>query len=189
MSSNNTVKVAINGCYGGFGLSREARVEFVVLKAIKDGKYTREQVEPIAKLIVKREDWKCKDKSLIDEKLKMLDQDIVVFLESLYKDANNIIYGEDEHLRSDPELIATIEALGSKANGTCAVIVIKEIPSEYKDCYTIKEYDGAECVICESSKLIAYKIKEFAPKFPTATMEEKDAILQEFINLATADRN
>lgn len=46
--------------------------------------------------------------------------------------------------RHDAILILAIEALGEKANGSCADIQVREIKG---DRYYIKEYDGSESVV------------------------------------------
>ena len=50
--------------------------------------------------------------------------------------------------RDDPKLVKCVETLGSKrASGTCANLVIVEIPDETN--YGIEEYDGVETVVNE----------------------------------------
>lgn len=51
----------------------------------------------------------------------------------------------DDISRSDPILITVIETLGKKANGYCASLDIRDLPSG--TLYRIDEYDGAESVI------------------------------------------
>ena len=82
------MKVVINRCYGGFGLSREA-YEFLGLP------------------------W----------------------------DGFGDKYNEE---RTDEKLIECVEKLGDKANGSCAELVVLEIPDDIE--YQIEEYDGAEWV-------------------------------------------
>ena len=55
----------------------------------------------------------------------------------------------DDVPRHDPHLIAAIEKLGARANGSCARIAIEEIQSGTP--YRIDEYDGMESVAtCDS---------------------------------------
>ena len=54
---------------------------------------------------------------------------------------NNIIYARDI-ARTDKDLIATIEALGPKANGLYANLQIRDLPEGTK--YVIDDYDGFE---------------------------------------------
>lgn len=51
----------------------------------------------------------------------------------------------DTSTRGDPILIQVIETLGSKANGRCADLSIKEIPDGSR--YDIDEYDGWEDIL------------------------------------------
>jgi hypothetical protein len=55
-------------------------------------------------------------------------------------------YGyDDEHDgydRADPDLVAAVETLGAKANGSCAKLKVVEIPDGTD--YEISEYDGNE---------------------------------------------
>ena len=54
------------------------------------------------------------------------------------------LYDEDE-IRTNPELIAMIEA-GEDVNGHCAKLEVVEIPDAATD-YYLDEYDGAESII------------------------------------------
>ena len=82
------IKVVINGCFGGFGLSREA-YDFLEIP------------------------W----------------------------DGFGYAYMND---RTNPKLIECIETLGKKANGSCANLIIVEVPDNV-DWY-IDEYDGSESI-------------------------------------------
>jgi len=54
-------------------------------------------------------------------------------------------YGYDfNNHRDDPKLVEAVEALGTKASGTCANLVIVEIPDDVE--WFIDEYDGWETV-------------------------------------------
>ncbi len=48
-------------------------------------------------------------------------------------------------LRTDPLLVAVVEAMGEKANGMCADLAIFELPKGAR--YRIDEYDGSERVM------------------------------------------
>lgn len=110
------MKIVINDCFGGFGLSDSAFEIFLDLKGIAWEKSAREDY-----------DW-CE-----------------------YYHAGHV--GEDEHYlysrtmtenRSDPDLVAVVEALGSKANGVYANLKVVEIPDGVE--WHISEYDGLEHV-------------------------------------------
>lgn len=112
-------KVAINRCFGGFGLSQEAFEKLLERKGV-----AYEKTEAKHKF---REDdsdyWKA---GHVDEDNAYL---------SYYHFCQN---------RSDPDLIAVIEEMGDSANGWAAEIAIVEIPDDVK--WHIHEYDGIEHV-------------------------------------------
>lgn len=52
-------------------------------------------------------------------------------------------YGySDDFYRDDPMLVACVEALGSKADGSCAKLKVVEIPADVN--WKISDYDGVE---------------------------------------------
>ena len=54
------------------------------------------------------------------------------------------VYGDPDEVRFDPQLVAYIEAFGSKRmSGSYAKLEIVEIPDNYTD-YELDEYDGIE---------------------------------------------
>tara|TARA_R110002167_G_scaffold130022_1_gene313386 strand:- start:5879 stop:6163 length:285 start_codon:yes stop_codon:yes gene_type:complete len=70
---------------------------------------------------------------------------------SLSEEAYNLLdmpwdgYGYDfNNHRDDPKLVEVVEALGTKASGTSANLVIVEIPDDVE--WYIDEYDGWETV-------------------------------------------
>jgi len=50
----------------------------------------------------------------------------------------------DDETRSDPRLVQVVEELGAKANGSCAKLKVVEIPDGTS--YSISEYDGMESI-------------------------------------------
>lgn len=64
-------------------------------------------------------------------------------------DLYNELSGKNEEYdwgipRNDPHLAMVVETLGEKANGSCADLVVRELPSG--TLYRINEYDGRECL-------------------------------------------
>lgn len=62
-------------------------------------------------------------------------------------DLYNELSGKNEEYdweipRNDPHLVMVVETLGKKANGSCADLVVRELPSG--TLYRIDEYDGIE---------------------------------------------
>lgn len=51
-----------------------------------------------------------------------------------------------ESHRHNPLLVSVVEELGTDANGKYSDLKIVEIPVEYYESYTIKEYDGEESI-------------------------------------------
>lgn len=107
------MKLVINRCHGGFGLSFEA-----------------------CKLIAERKGWT----------LATDDYDQEYFIPELGKDQRL-----DPHdlERTDPDLIAVVEELGSEADGHYAELKVVNIPDDIS--WYIHEYDGMEKV-CENHR-------------------------------------
>lgn len=136
----NTVKVVINGSYGGFGLSPEGMVRYYEIKGKPlwveaDDKYSSLGIVhywlvPTEERIESRED----------------DFHTLSFDE---RKAYNEAYArqcvtEREFERDDPVLVQVVEELGSKASGRHASLKIVDIPDDVK--WHIHEYDGLEHV-------------------------------------------
>jgi hypothetical protein len=149
------MKIAINVCFGGFGLSALA----VKTIAEREGK----------KCFFFTSDLKARGESNYQPLDRIPDglfwvafsvpnpNEILASLKTFYdmsieeRQAHNVLYEsisldaryDDEH-RTDPLLISVIEELGEKANGRYADLKIIEIPDDVK--YEIAEYDGREHV-------------------------------------------
>jgi hypothetical protein len=120
------MKIAVNKCYGGFGLSKEAIMKYAEYNNIElysedDGIITYYRRVPI------EEYKKARDG---DNKIKN------------WKISNNLTFSERNIERNDPILIKVIEELGEAANGRFANIEITEIPDNVS--WEIQEYDGQE---------------------------------------------
>ena len=100
------MKIVINTCFGGFGISKEA-------------------AEFMAKRGNARAKAELKDKG--------------PFYGYGYVDGF-----EGQYERTDPDLIAAVESLGDKANGSCAKLRIVEVLDGID--WEIDEYDGQESV-------------------------------------------
>jgi hypothetical protein len=113
------MKVAINTCFGGFGISNEAFEKLLARKGVEYQKVP-------AKWPIRGNDsdyYRVADDP--DEQDYISEYD----------------YYEN---RADPDLIAVIEELGEKANGWAAEIAIVDIPDDVQ--WHIHEYDGLEHV-------------------------------------------
>lgn len=109
------MKVVINKCFGGFGISQEAYERLMEL-----GVPCRDYLHP-----------------------KPLNEGNVIFInknhDSILGKYWDDFLGSD---RSHPLLIQVVEELGDRANGACAKLRIVEIPDGTD--YEISEYDGME---------------------------------------------
>ena len=142
------MKIVINTCYGGFGLSPKALMRIQEIKGEKCYFFTSEfnkKFTPATETEIKNsitlfvfsvdnpnerfigkhwEDMTDEEKS-IDNKM--------------YK---SIIV--DPQDRSDPIMVQVVEELGSEANGKFAELKVVEIPDDVK--WEIEEYDGDEWI-------------------------------------------
>ncbi len=128
------MKIAINVCFGGFGLSHKAVMRYAELSGFKLYPFTEKRKSDgglefgkFAPYIGQNDAFMIhySKKPLVNEK----DQEGSYF--SVY-----------EISRSDPILIRVIEELGQSANGDHAKLSIVEIPDGIE--YEIDEYDGNE---------------------------------------------
>jgi hypothetical protein len=113
------MKVAINACYGGFGLSDEAFEKLLTRLGIEFEKVIDVQYRSLNITHYYR-------KGMVD------------------KDDGYLPHYEFTGNRASEDLIAVIEEMGEAANGRCADIKIVEVPDDVK--WTIEEYDGNEWV-------------------------------------------
>ena len=131
------MKVVINSCFGGFGLSREAEVLYAKKKGFELFRY---------------EQTKYSHKDGYSEHVKVSSSCGSNFFSSTYtKDLGESFrgYPGDEYYwfsydikRDDPDLVAVVEELGEKSSGSCSRLKIVEIPDNV--CWKISEYDGNE---------------------------------------------
>jgi len=134
------MKVVINECYGGFGLSETAIQHYAAIKGLtlypEPGRHaicgpTYWTVPPEQRLVEKdNADWYAMP---IEERIA-------------YNTAHNQQTLYDRNIpRDDPALVQTVEELGSKAaSGRCAKLAVVEIPDDVA--WEIAEYDGMEHV-------------------------------------------
>jgi hypothetical protein len=110
------MKIVINACHGGFGLSTQAFDWLIENKGWKVTDYTEDKrgyVDPTAQIIFSGSTW-----------------------------ARYYLMHDGESFRTNPDLIEMVEALESDANGRCANLRIVEIPDDVD--WQISEYDGWE---------------------------------------------
>jgi len=143
------MKIIINTCYGGFGLSplavkeiakRKGRDCYFFTHGYPDNGYVQISAEKAHSAFI----WFAYSvPNPNDYKLSEPDQD------GLYRSANEradkiaLDYYLGEY-RADPDVIAVVEQLGDLANGKYAQLKIIEIPDDIE--WEIDEYDGIESV-------------------------------------------
>lgn len=113
------MKVVINCCYGGYGLSLEARKRILDIKGVS---------------------YEIKRYTEYDGRLSK-DEDLFG-LDGKHYGRYSPIFSDLE--RHDPILVQVVEELKEKAGDWASKLEIVEIPDDVK--YTIEEYDGYEHV-------------------------------------------
>lgn len=131
------MKVVINRCFGGFGLSHEAVMRYCEIKGIT---VYPEQGKDYWKFWTY---WTVKPEDRIESKegddfYKMPLEDRAAYNKA---HSEQTIYERDIE-RNDPALVQAVEELGDKANGKHAELSVVEIPDDVD--FIIEEYDGNE---------------------------------------------
>jgi hypothetical protein len=124
------MKVVINRCHGGFGLSEEAIDRYIELAGLK--------------LYNHRDDhWSTSNYYTVpyDEFQKVLQKDEKT---GNYKSSNALCWSHRDIPRNDSILVQVVKELGEKANGRFAELKIVDIPLDIQ--WTIEDYDGDEWV-------------------------------------------
>ena len=131
------MKIVVNKCYGGFGLSIAGVKRYLELKGKELFSY-------------KQTKYEFRDGA--SEYTKVYD-DCGLCINHLTKDMGDKFskFPEDEFYfseynidRTDTDLVKTIEELGDKANGSCSKLSIVEIPDGVN--WELDEYDGIESI-------------------------------------------
>ena len=136
------MKVVINECYGGFGLSKEACQRYFDLKGqqvwIEEDKrfsaldmFTVWLVSPEERLEIK--EGEAYHKMSRDERI-----------DYNWKYSQQTWYRDNNLTRNDPILVQVVEEMGDKAWGRYAKLAIVEIPDDVQ--WIIEENDGKEWV-------------------------------------------
>jgi len=124
------MEIVINKCFGGFGLSPEAEVAVGKRKGYAMALYKHKDV--------KQDIW---------VKTKKYDAYTCAYFkadmgESFCMQERGEYFSYYTLERNDPDLVAIVKELGTKANGMCADLAVVEIPDDVK--WNIEEYDGSE---------------------------------------------
>ena len=133
------MKLVINKCHGGFGVSHEGMLRYFEIKGIN---VYPEQSKDYWKhwnyWTVKPED---RIESKEGESFTSMSMDERIAYNHAYSEQT--VYERDIE-RDDPALVQAVEELGVKANGKFAELSVVEIPDDVE--YSIEEYDGYEHV-------------------------------------------
>ncbi len=132
------MKIIINTCFGGFGLSEVAYERLIELGIPVQAYVEQERDEDgLYKPQPKNDGRVIFDRNLAESPDKL--NDSMRTLCGRYWTSWN-----DNDTRVDPLVIQVVEELGDKANGRCASLEIIEIPDGIE--WEISEYDGIEHV-------------------------------------------
>ncbi len=132
------MKVAVNRCWGGFGLSLKGQKRLAELQGkeiyfYKQTKYSyKDGIDEYQRIN------NLNDKDLF---IYAITKDLGEFASN--KDLNGNFYNDDVE-RNDENLIKVIEELKAEANGLCAKLEIRDIPDGVK--FEINDYDGMESI-------------------------------------------
>lgn len=131
------MKVVKNNCYGGFGLSPLAILEYAKLKGIDLFMYKRQFDYKTFKKVHNLEDIKNStfgpDYSTKDWGETCTDEEI-----------NESYFSIFDIKRDDKALVEVVEKLGDNANGYFSNLKVVEIPDDIE--WEIDDYDGLETI-------------------------------------------
>ena len=119
------MKVVINKCYGGFGLSQEAYKWLIKNKGWTVTEYTDDGYG-----------YKDPEAKLVQAKVSR----------PSYGDFYLVSNKEEQSFRSDPDVVECVEILGEDADDACADLSVIEIPDDLDGNWEIGEYDGSEWI-------------------------------------------
>jgi antirestriction protein len=130
------MKIVINKCFGGFGLSNKGIEKYYTLQGMSCYFYKQTKYEY---------------RDGVDEYTKVSTDNTDILTHTVSKDLGDITTGSllnDHYLscwdieRDNKFLVEVVETLGEEANGTCAELEIVDIPDDTN--WHIEEYDGME---------------------------------------------
>lgn len=138
------MKIVINKCYGGFGLSPAALLDLYEGGWSEIGTPVAEWFGTGAKassdlLGLQRQlsDWRA----FLSERPER----VPLFLTVFSKDESQVLcFDRDRQWRTDPRLIEIVERMGPEASSPLAKLVVVEIPDGVE--WELDEYDGIETV-------------------------------------------
>ena len=136
------MKIVINECYGGFGLSKEACQRYFDLK----GQQVWIEVDKKFSALDMFTVWLVSPEKRLEikegEEFHKMSRDERT--DYNWKYSQQIWYQGDNLTRNDPILVQVVEEMGDKAWGRYAKLAIVEIPDDVQ--WIIEENDGMEWV-------------------------------------------
>jgi len=131
------MKVVINRCYGGFGLSIKAILRYAEIKGITLHPFTE-----VGEIGILSQKYKACDPFSVKSLLGPHFSTMPLTADGKYEKGS---YFSDRNIeRNDPALVQVVTELGDAANGDYAKLGIVEIPDGIS--YEISDYDGLETV-------------------------------------------
>lgn len=124
------MKIVINNCHGGFGLSDEAIERYIDLRGLslyKDYNSTWKTNSYYTVPVAEFEEAHKQDKKTGD-----------------YAKSNAMCWSHYDIERNDPLLIQVVEEMGDNASNRFSALKVVEIPDDVE--WQIDEYDGLEWV-------------------------------------------
>lgn len=145
------MKIVINKCYGGYGLSIPALMRLIELKSetvesFSPKKYYGGENEKYRK----KDEWQERWNEDFSSRYKHLNGDWWANdnYTLVYNKKENLLYSDEsrhkEEMRTNPILVKVVEELGEKANGWGAELRVIDLPEGIE--YEIDDYDGIETV-------------------------------------------
>lgn len=122
------MKIVINRCYGGFGLSEKAVMRYAELSGMT--------LYPVKTEFGDTEYYKVPKEEF--DQIKSENP-------KAYTVLNLLMFFESSIKRNDPLLVQVVEEIGIEADGYLAELKVVEIPDDIL--WKIKDYDGMETVV------------------------------------------
>lgn len=170
------MKIVLNGCYGGFGLSYEAIVLYWHARC-RDLYFYREVSTYDSYLNVHKHKYERISLADIQNQTRLNPLTGYIYCTTedqgkyIFKFPENVVSDRDID-RTDPILISVVETMGSEAaSGPYASLYIKEIPIGTQ--YRIDQYDGIESIITkddEDWKTAVFQYQSMQTQYKIAAM-------------------
>jgi hypothetical protein len=132
------MKIVINACYGGFGLSYKGVMRYAELKGIKLYPWAEDSTLDIYKNNNFEEFIAQHPETLFIHYTKVPKEEY----DKCNKYSDEFYFSDRNIERTDLILIQVVEELKEEANNKCSELKVIEIPDDVE--YEIDEYDGIE---------------------------------------------